>query len=683
MSAEQAAQKAKADASQEARSFSLVLHIQPPKPLRETFLSSPKEEMSALPAWLHVSRPQNLHLRRCEFPSVLDGTYWIKLRDDAVRPPELESLIVSGKEPKSKRFGPAKVQDVAILHPLLKTNYNKWKSWRGVPPAWGMSAFGVPKVDARTYGIPMQPRLKLNAERQLREDQDIAVTSMVEEALVSGYAAVVLPCGSGKSAVAVAVMTHPSLAQHAGEPPPRAAFLTDQIRLMNQFEDDLRGTHGRFGWCPEARVGRIQESYTGAMAAGENTKRRRQFDVDNKDIVIISPRTLAVCNDIPQEVLDTFGTLWYDEGELCASPAMQAVLRKFKCRYRFCATATQRSDGFQCIVHWSLGANVCVMQRYAHITGKYDAARVLMVDGDAWTTIPTFTVPRWQDDKPEIDLHAYHANQSINDKRNAFLCSLVRDVLFVRGVARVMVFTQSVAHIIELETLLNAYLSFCSDALFPLTPALSALDACVCSDAKTQKQKAKIQTNKIVVAIHSDLTPAAQDAAWAAAASPACKVLIGTYKMIGRGYDDNFVDVGIFAMEPTGALPQRFGRLQRPRKDKPLPLIIQLVDRWSLIQSLASKCVAEFEKFGFSIHHVSALDLAALLKQRWTKALHCFAHNLDLLAAGQGLAQILNTAATQAFLNNKPALAIEVVNPLSAPPVKGTSECLFDEAQDL
>ena len=399
---------------------------------------------------------------------------------------------------------------------------------------------------------------------------------------------------------------------------------------MKQMEADLLGLDGRFGWCPSMRVGRLQESYEGAMAAGAGTKRRRQCDWEDKDFVIASTRTLAQCS-FPQHILDSFGTLICDESELIGSAGGRRVLQLFKCKYRIGGSATDRTDGTQHAVNFMLGAKVHAFQRYAHVTGVRGAVRVVQIDGSgAWRTPPRFV--RGGVGAGEPDMDAYHADASVCAERNAFIIALLRDLVLVQRVRRVVVFTVTIAHVDELARLAKEALSGTdadpssptwrsalaatkadADSNAEASGAASATSAVACASLREHDADAM---SAVVAHMHSQQTKTEARAAWAAATKPTCRVIVGTTRMLGRGYDDDQLGAAILALPPKGSLPQIFGRLQRTYEGKPTPELFDIVDDWAVVASKAAARSRVYNKYGFDVEHTSAREAQNRLKAR-------------------------------------------------------------------
>lgn len=638
------------------------------------------------------------------------------LRALATRPRELDALVGSGKAPSSKRFGPAPTYDLVVKHA-----HPSKEGWYGVPPAWGLSAFGLPKKDARTVGHAMQPGLELNPARTLREDQDMAVRSVLRECRRSGFAYVEAACAFGKSATLLKIMlelgrTDPSSmfgqcsdidnAAYSDSPSSwtaslkdadfttagfkagrKAVWVVDREELMQQARDDILGTNGRFGWCPQARVGWIQESYEGAMKAGPTSKRRAQCDFADKDIVIVSQRSLASCT-YPQEFFDSIGTVIVDEAESVATEANRKVLQLFHAAFVVGCSATNRKDGLQHLVHWHLGATVFAFQRYVHITGIHGAMQTLVVDGDAWNTRPRY----FTFGDREADYDGFHTDAAFNGPRNAFIVALVKDLVLKQKKPRVVLFTRTIAHVEELSRLCADALAsqdvpdaFACDmtcramcglactqariasraaialALAP-TPSLIARELttaetpCAALAAAGHKRKrnneaapplellqgaensafaasasgsasgsvsAPLQKRR-VVHVHSQMSDRERKQARIDAKAPACRVIIGTCDILGRGYDDCLLDAGIFCMEPNKTLGQLLGRLLRERKltdyphvvKKGTPLLIDVVDRWALLQTMSSSRCKTYSMFGYDIKETSATALLDMFNAR-------------------------------------------------------------------
>ena len=209
-----------------------------------------------------------------------------------------------------------------------------------VPRFYGLTRFGPAEVDERVEGAPIQ--LVFNAS--LRDVQDRALQT-VEKSYFNadgpGGAMTVLPCGFGKTVLAVA------LTARLGR---KAAVLVHTSVLKTQWKESFET------FCPGVRVGYVQG----------NT-----FDVADKDVVIMMLQTVAK-RQFAFDVTDEFGLLICDEAHHMAAPLMNQAFRCFRARRVLALTATkERADGLTRLLHWCMGEEAFRAERKSqHVTVK-------------------------------------------------------------------------------------------------------------------------------------------------------------------------------------------------------------------------------------------------------------------------------------------------------------------------
>lgn len=210
-----------------------------------------------------------------------------------------------------------------------------------VPRFYGLQRFGQPEVDERTGG--MDACISFTGE--LTDVQQRAHVALFGTYFVGegGGAIVVLPCGMGKTVLAVAA------AARLGR---KVAVLVHTTVLKTQWKNSFE----RF--CPDVKVGMVQ----GAV-----------FAVEGMDVVIMMVQTVAK-RQFAYDITDQFGFLICDEAHHMAAPVMNQAMRCFRCKYILALTATkERVDGLTHLLHWSLGPEAFRAERTS------EAARVTVV----------------------------------------------------------------------------------------------------------------------------------------------------------------------------------------------------------------------------------------------------------------------------------------------------------------
>ena len=193
-----------------------------------------------------------------------------------------------------------------------------------VPRFYGMQRFGRPEVDERVQG----DEVAILFQGDLREVQAKAMTAIFSGPFAPegvGGTIVVLPCGFGKTVLAVAT------ASRIGR---KTAVLVHTSVLKTQWKESFEA------FCPGVRVGYVQG----------NT-----FDAEDKDVVIFMVQTVAK-RQFSFELTDQFGLVICDEAHHLAAPIMSLALLCFRAKKVMALTATkERADGLTHLLHWSLG----------------------------------------------------------------------------------------------------------------------------------------------------------------------------------------------------------------------------------------------------------------------------------------------------------------------------------------
>ncbi len=192
-----------------------------------------------------------------------------------------------------------------------------------IPTFYGIQRFGNPSVDQRTSGSA----LCCAFNGSLRPLQVKAQEKVLEELESTGGALLCLPCGYGKTVVALNVIV--ALGR-------TCIILVGKSFLKDQWIDAIH----RF--VPDACIGTIQGN---------------KWDTKGANIVIAMIQTLVSRRLSPEiQVLDNFGTCIIDEAHHIAAPTFSRVTTLVKSRYCLGLTATpNRRDGLQRVLLWTCG----------------------------------------------------------------------------------------------------------------------------------------------------------------------------------------------------------------------------------------------------------------------------------------------------------------------------------------
>ena len=229
--------------------------------------------------------------------------------------------------------------------------YRKSKNGVCVPRFYGVDKFGAPREDRR----PEPVRTGITFAGTLRDTthQNAALAAAVK----AGHGVLSLPCGYGKTTVALAIAAHMKV---------RTMVVVHKEFLANQWRDRIRQ------FCPNATIGTIQ---------------RDKLDVDC-DISIAMLQSLSM-RDYPIGTFEKFGMVIVDEAHhICAQVFSQAFFR-FCPKYTLGLSATpERKDGLTDLLYWFLGPSILTIER--ELRGR-TIVRTLDFSCDLFTTPPPVT----------------------------------------------------------------------------------------------------------------------------------------------------------------------------------------------------------------------------------------------------------------------------------------------------
>ena len=207
-----------------------------------------------------------------------------------------------------------------------------------VPRYYGSGRFGAPSRDTRpdhtrAPGIVFTGRLR-DATRQ--NEAFAAGVKAFEE---TGGGVLSLPCGFGKTTVALALSAHLKV---------RTMIVVHKEFLANQWVEKIKE------FCPTATIGRVQ---------GDT------FDVE-KDYVIAMIQTMCM-REFDKKAFDSVGLLVVDEAHHIGAPAFSQFMFKICPKFTLGLTATpERKDGLTRLLYWFLGPEFFKVERVNQGTTK-------------------------------------------------------------------------------------------------------------------------------------------------------------------------------------------------------------------------------------------------------------------------------------------------------------------------
>jgi superfamily II DNA or RNA helicase len=197
-----------------------------------------------------------------------------------------------------------------------------------VPQFWAREKFGVPLEDTRP--VPTHLRDGVCFKGKLREE-----THQIEahkKAINQGHGILSLPCGFGKTTVALAIACTLGY---------RTMIIVHKEFLANQWKERIEQ------FCPGATVGIVQQSKIET----------------NCDFVIAMLQSLSM-KEYSFDDFDSIGTVIVDEAHHICAKVFSQSLFKLCPRHIYGLSATPvRKDGLTQVLHWFMGSTFFAVER--------------------------------------------------------------------------------------------------------------------------------------------------------------------------------------------------------------------------------------------------------------------------------------------------------------------------------
>ena len=195
-----------------------------------------------------------------------------------------------------------------------------------VPRFYGVEKFGEPREDTRPQPAKMNVRFVGKLRKETHQIEALS------KAIEAGSGVLSLPCGYGKTTVALAISSTIGL---------RTMILVHKEFLANQWRERIQQ------FCPGAKIGLVQ---------------RDTVETD-ADFVIAMLQSVSQ-KDYTFEQFESIGTLIVDEAHhICARVFSQALF-KLCPRHVYGLSATpDRKDGLTKVLHWFMGPTFFAVER--------------------------------------------------------------------------------------------------------------------------------------------------------------------------------------------------------------------------------------------------------------------------------------------------------------------------------
>lgn len=290
-------------------------------------------------------------------------------------------------------------------------------------------------------------------------------------------------------------------------------------------------------FLPEARVGTIKQS---------------KVDVKDKDIVIASLQSIAM-RTYEESIFKDFGLVIFDEAHHLSAEVFSQCLPKTTCKRMLGLSATlKRKDGLSKVFEWYLGKPVFQLKRE---------------DNHLEVLVKRFYDPTPEYSK-EIKMHwngKLNVAKMINNvcefpPRSYMIVDTLMEVLKKEPKRQVLILSERRNHLVELENIL-------------------------------------LQRNVTSIGYYiggmrqEDLDKSAEK-----------QILLGTFQLAQEGMDVPTLNTLILA-SPVSSIEQAIGRIQRQKREARIykPLVIDILDEFSIFEGQGRKRIAFYTKNGYEI----------------------------------------------------------------------------------
>lgn len=283
------------------------------------------------------------------------------------------------------------------------------------------------------------------------------------------------------------------------------------------------------------------------------------------DVVVGMIQSIAL-REYPEEMLDTFGFVVIDEAHHMAAPVFSRAMRKISAKYVLALSATpERKDGMTELLHWSMGSFVFRVQREAESVD----VRMLLYE--------PLRPPRVVLNKEGRPNMALMLNALCKDERRNEMIAAKIDELARGDGRKVIVMSDRVQQLESIAAVLKG--------LEPIAGEETAED-----DAQDDDAPRVLQVSFYIGRSTAQERMLAEQAA----------VIMTTYPMSREALDIPALDTLVMA-SPVGEIEQVVGRILRKHSDKQTPLVIDVVDDFSIFGRQKQKRHTFYTKSGYDV----------------------------------------------------------------------------------
>lgn len=459
-------------------------------------------------------------------------------------------------------------------------------NWYGIPKFLGLSLFGQAFKDIRSVGLEMKVDVSMNPSRTLREYQIAAQQAALKDLQLWGGSTIIADCGAGKTAIALSIAEKIRrktliicnreflMTQWKGEiqgtpkvwsgneSPIKNSFMKYRVKCRNcskrgnafEFDEELNLESIA---CPKCNTNFDREQWEHIVDAKDGWLSKANVgwiqgplvDIEDKDFVVASIDSLAQCEYDPQ-IFSNFGLVIIDEMHHLAAKSLSKVLPKIPARYIVGISATpDRNDGLEFLLYWLAGPTSFVYKRLPEITGLHHTVLVHQYIFKNGVEKEVFYAGG------KLGFASMISSLALEETRNNFILEIIQNLTKpIANRRKVLIVTSIVNHAKFLADTLQ-----CTMINGGCAPHLVA--------------KAKSAETKIVVA---------------------------TYQFLEEGFDDPLIDTLILAL-PRSKIQQVVGRCERTHEGKLTPIVIDIIDPFSIFQAMSWKRKRFYDSRGFKI----------------------------------------------------------------------------------
>lgn len=407
----------------------------------------------------------------------------------------------------------------------------------GIPRFLGLSIFGKPTKDIRTDGAPMAAFETIDLK--LRPLQERALHQTLETLKTWGGSTIVADCGFGKTRLAVALAASLRL---------KTMVLCNREVLMLQWASVIKElTPWRISW--------IQGSANFERETIKTSEGLLLGPSQDSDVCIASIDTL-IEGHVPKHIIDSFGLIIVDEAHHLAAASLVHALPLLPARNVVCLSATpDRRDGLEHVLYWLGGPVSFVYKRLPSITGIRNSVLVRKIEATNCRGLEKMYA------NGTLAFAEMLTSLSEDPRRNKIILDVLVDLVSAdeTGRKKIIVVSALVAHCQALKEAMSALEC-------PVEMALMA-------GPNIESLKAK---------------------------DPSTRIVFATYSLLEEGYDDPVLDTLVLAT-PRSRIQQTVGRIERTLEGKLRPMVIDIVDIFSVYPNMWNKRKVFYKSRGFEI----------------------------------------------------------------------------------